>query len=198
MRILTAMLIPYAAVAVFWFGLHNAWLTLVAYHAGCIALSRRETWRSLRHVRARALSVAPPTIVAGPLVYFLLPHMTRVDFGPWLAAHGLSGLAFLAVVPYFGLVHPVFEQVHWAPLRARAPVAHLVFAGYHALVLATVLTAAWLVVALAALVSASWAWAWMERRSDSLLLPVLSHILADAGIIVAAAATVLPAGTGLG
>jgi len=89
------------------------------------------------------------------------------------------------MIPYFGLVHPFFEQLHWGPLRDRTPLAHPLFAGYHVLVLSSILTAFWLVVCLACLVAASVLWQFMAARAKSLAIPVLSHILADLSVIVA-------------
>ena len=85
---------------------------------------------------------------------------------------------------YFGLVHPLFEQIHWAPLRESTPLAHLAFAGYHMLVLYSLLTVPWLALCFVVLVAASWLWQRMVRESGSLLLPIASHVAADLGIII--------------
>ncbi len=61
----------------------------------------------------------------------------------------------VAMVAYFGLVHPLLEQAHWTPLREATPIAHVAFAGYHMLVLASLLTVPWLAVCFVILTAAS-------------------------------------------
>lgn len=188
MHMLPRLLAPYVAVVVFWCGLSTAWPAVLAYHAQILFWARKSDRRAhLRgRMRARDVALSLPAALAGPLVYMLLPFMTRTDLSAWLAGHGLSRASLLIMIPYFGLVHPVLEQVHWAPLRRRTPLAHLCFAGYHAFVLYSLLTPAWLILCVAVLTLASLLWARLTDRSNSLAMPVLSHILADTGIILAA------------
>ncbi len=181
------MLAPYFAVGVFWWGLENAWLAILAYHAQILLWnwSRRGeiSWAG----SGRALWFVLPAALAGPLAYFLLPVMADFDLGAWLDRHRLSGFSFLLMIPYFGIIHPVLEQVHWAPLRKRGVVAHVAFAAYHMVVLIDLLGTMWLMVCFLVLAGASWAWKLMTERAGGLALPVLSHVLADFGIILAAA-----------
>ena len=90
------------------------------------------------------------------------------------------------MVPYFGLVHPVLEQIHWTPLRDETPLAHPLFAGYHMLVLFSLLTVPLLVLVFIVLATTSVAWQFLAKRSGSLAAPIVSHILADFGIVIAA------------
>jgi membrane protease YdiL (CAAX protease family) len=90
------------------------------------------------------------------------------------------------MVPYFGLIHPVLEQIHWAPLRQSTPASHVFFAGYHVVVLYSLLTIPWLVLCFVVLATASLLWRGMTKRCGVLAAPLLSHILADLGIIIAA------------
>lgn len=175
---------PYIAVAVFWLLLHNAWLAILAYHAQILWWSRG---RFPRLARPRSTPLAAFVLVsalAGPILYFLLPFVPHVDLSSWLARNGLSGAALVAMVFYYGLVHPFLEQSHWAPLRERTQFAHLAFAGYHVLVLCSLLTSPWLAACFVLLTGASWMWQRMARDSGGLLLPVASHLAADLGIVV--------------
>jgi membrane protein implicated in regulation of membrane protease activity len=91
------------------------------------------------------------------------------------------------MVPYYVLVNPVLEEVHWAPLREHTPVAHVAFAGYHVMLLSTLLAWPWLAVVFAALAVASIVWKRMSREARDLVPAILSHAAADLGIIVVAA-----------
>ena len=90
------------------------------------------------------------------------------------------------MIPYFGLIHPFLEQLHWTGLRDRTPLAHPVFAGYHMLVLYSLLTIPWLIMLFVILTAASLIWQQMGKKSNSLLPATMSHILADLGVVVVA------------
>ena len=161
-KLLLKMLAPYFSVLLFWNLFSNGWLAILGYH------------------------LALPTLVAGPLVYWLLPHITHTPLPVWLADHHLSRLSLFLLVPYFGLLHPYLEQNHWAPLRQATPLAHLMFAGYHMLVLYSLLTLPWLIFCFFGLATASFFWHQLTEKTGSLTLATLSHILADFGIILTA------------
>lgn len=184
------MLAPWIAVGVFWLWLRSAWATILVYHALMLLLPGRRLRDVTRGWSARlALASAVPCLLAGPLTWLLLPSMVRTPVGEWLASYGLSGWTLFLIVPYYGLVHPVLEQAHWGPLRARpglALPASAMFAGYHGLVLSTVMEPVWIVVCIAVLFASSLAWTAIHRRTGGLMVPALSHAAADAGMIVAA------------
>jgi hypothetical protein len=183
---LTARLLaPYVAVGLFWCLLQDAWPAILAYHVQILFWSRR-SFRIPRRVPTRHLALALPAALTGPVLYVLLPVITRIDLPTWLQAHGLSGRSLLLMVPYFAIVHPVLEQVHWAPLRQRTWLAHPLFAGYHMLVLGSLVLPAWLALVFVVLTSASWVWLGMQQRTGSLTVAVLSHILADSGVVIVA------------
>lgn len=71
-------------------------------------------------------------------------------------------------------------------MREQTPTAHVFFAGYHMLVLRSMVTVPWLIFCFVALAAASFIWLLLTRQADSLLPATLSHILADLGIIIAA------------
>jgi len=184
------MLAPYAAVLIFWCGLHSAWAALLAYHAQIFLWSRHDVRRVLAGWNPRLFILALPSLAAGPLTYFLLPLMSRQPVHAWLAAFGLTGWALLAMLPYYGLVHPVLEQAHWGPLRGHprvGPLAHVLFAGYHALTVALLLRPPWILACVGVLWLSSVCWQRMAAcRPGGLLVPALSQMMADAGLIVAA------------
>ena len=201
MKLAFRLMAPYLAVGVFWCVVPNAWLAILVYHAQIVF------WRLVKHpprsgagdgselgtltrsapgMRQRAVFLALPAALAGPLLYVLLPYITHTELTAWLADHRLTGLGFILMIPYFGLLHPMLEQLHWSRLREETPVAHLAFAGYHVLVLYSLLTLPWAIFCSAILVSASGIWRFTTDRSGSLMFAVVSHVLADLGIVVAA------------
>jgi hypothetical protein len=180
------LLAPYVAVIVFWTWLGSAWLAILAYHAQILLWSRGALPKLGAPGGGRLAWFLVPSAMAGPALYFLLPYVTRADLAGWLRGHGLAGWSLIAMVAYFGLVHPLLEQMHWSPLRQATPFAHLLFAGYHMLVLYSLLSVPWLAVSFAVLASASVVWREMERRGGGLTLPIASHVLADLGLVIAA------------
>ena len=180
------LLAPYLAVGVFWLLWPNAWFAILAYHAQILFWMKDSRPEIKTGEFRKTFFIALPTVLAGPALYLLLPHITNADLSGWLEAHHLSRLSFALMIPYFGVVHPFLEQLHWSRLRDASPVSHIMFAGYHAIVLYSLLDISWLALSFVVLVATSFSWRWMERKSGGLAVPIASHILADLGVVVAA------------
>ncbi len=186
MKLYFSALAPYIAVVIFWLVWPNAWLAILAYHAQ-ILFWNRPVLRKIRLPQDRKdFFLALPTVVAGPALYVLIPLITRTELSTWLDTYQLSGLALVFMIPYFGFVHPILEQIHWQPLRETSEWSHPVFAGYHMIVLSSVLALPWLILCFGVLVGASFVWKLLSHSRRGLAVPVLSHILADLGVVVAA------------
>jgi len=186
MKLLLKLLVPYFTVGVFWCIFKNGWLAILTYHA-LVLLWDHTAWKTLRWPsHKRMLLTALPTMITGPLLYFILPIVSRTDLGAWLDSYKLSGLSFALMIPYFGIIHPLMEQLHWAPLREQTPAAHFFFAGYHMMVLVSLLKTPWLIAAFITLVISSAVWQHLTRKAESLAPAILSHILADLGVILTA------------
>ena len=173
------------AYPVFWIGFKSGWLAILVYHAQAVLWVRGDIPElgfagRVRHV------LASSTLLAGPLLYFALPHVSRLPLVTWLSEYGLTGWSLVLMIPYFGIVHPLIEQVHWAPLRKRTKASHVIFAGYHVLVLYSLLDGPWLILCFLLLCVASVAWESMARKARGLAVPIVSHIGADLGIVTAA------------
>jgi hypothetical protein len=180
------ILAPYLAVVIFWCIFKNAWLTIIVYHAQIVFWSKKSLFRLRMPDRTSIIFAALPVVITGPLLYFILPFIIHTELAVWLTNYHFSRVSFIMMIPYFGLLHPFLEQIHWAPLRERTPATHPMFAGYHILVLYSLLTVPWLVVCFVILTTASLMWQKIMKKSNSLVVPVLSHVIADLGIIVAA------------
>ena len=184
-------LAPYIAVVPFWWIWPNAWFAILAYHTQ-IVIWNRTTLRTMHLPRRfKHIRFALPAALAGPMLYMMLPFAMRTDLSAWLHTYHLSGPSLMFMIPYFGLVHPVLEQIHWHPLRETSAWFHIVFAGYHMIVLASLLSFPWLILGFAVLAGASYGWKLMAVKSRSLSIPVISHSLADLGVVVAAWARTL-------
>ncbi len=180
------LLAPYLAVGVFWCMLDNAWLAILAYHVQILLWSRGKFEDLRRPILRSVWLFLLLSALAGPLLYILMPVVTRVELSSWLATHDLSRTSLAMMVPYYGLVHPLLEQIHWNGLREDGPIAHPLFAGYHLLVLHSLLAVPWLIVCFIILTASSITWRHMRSRANGLSAPIASHLLADLGIVVAA------------
>jgi hypothetical protein len=178
---------PYLAVGLGWYVFHNAWLAILVYHAQILWWSRATPSGLTRPRTSRTTLLILPSALAGPALAVILPRIARVDLEGWLAGYHLTGPSLVVMTVYFALVHPVLEQVHWAPLRDRTRFAHAAFAGYHLPVLHSLVQAPWLAVCFAVLWLASWCWQRMLRESGSLLPAIASQAVADLGIVLVAA-----------
>jgi hypothetical protein len=184
--ILLRLAAPYLAVAVFWLFFENAWLALLAYHAQILWWARGTRPRFPHPRKNRGFLLIPLFALAGPALAVLLPRIATTDPSAWLARYHLTGSALLAMVVYFGIVHPVLEQIHWARLREHTPWAHVAFAGYHGLVLWSLLPVGWLVVTFVLLAVVSRVWARMARDAGSLIPAIVAQVVADLGVVLVA------------
>jgi len=191
--IFTAMAIaPFASVVLGLYVLHSAWSALLLYHFQIVAWALRlpGDFAALRRGWSPSwlAYLGLPCVLSAPLLYILLGEALRADvrLGEWLGRYGLSGARLIAFACYYGLLHPLFEQLHWDTLRRRArppAVAHAAFAAYHVLVLALLMKPAWVAVCFTILVATSWVWGRVRARLGGLSVPVCSHVIADAAII---------------
>ena len=185
-KFLLKLLAPYFSVIIFWIFLHSAWLALLGYHLQIIFWSKKSPFANPWPKQKRDIAISIAMVAAGPFIYFVLPLIAKVDLSAWLAQYKLTDWLWLAMIPYFGLVHPFLEQAHWGPLREKTQAAHFFFAGYHAIVLYSLLPIFWLFASFIVLAVASFVWQQIAKNSKSYSAPVASHILADFGVVVAA------------
>lgn len=107
-------------------------------------------------------------------------------------------LAFLALALFYSVLHSLMEEYYWrgfvfAELRERISpgaaiaLSSLAFMAHHVILLWLYFRSTWwLIPILSAGVAVGGAmWAWLYRRSDSLLGPWLSHMLVDAALMAA-------------
>jgi hypothetical protein len=188
--------IPYIAVLIGMVLLKSAWLAIGLYHLGIIAFL---LYRSPPNVVGRLWSgynrrllipSAMACTLAAPIIFFLWPWFSRPDvpLNRWLSQVGLEGLSWILFIPYFALVHPVLEELFWRTLTdgtyKLVEWKDLLFAGYHLLVLGSLIKGPWLLVVFGSLVIASSFWRKTAHRFSGYGIAVVTHAIADAAVLI--------------
>jgi membrane protease YdiL (CAAX protease family) len=190
-----APLLPYLLMSIGLLLLHNAWIALVSYHAGIVALlSVEDQWpRQPPALPKREIGLACGAVIfgllGGILLYFLWPLLgIPRDLGTTLTRDGLGGGRWIWFIVYFSIVNPGLEEVYWRGYLGSASTAvvlnDFLFSGYHLVVLGQFLKLPWLLLAFLVLSAAAWLWRQVARLSGGLLLPVVSHFAADLTVIL--------------
>ena len=130
--------------------------------------------------------------LAGGVLLLFLPMM-QPEGSPLsssLQALGLTGDTWILFMLYFTIVHPVLEEIFWRDYlvenNSRYPIAlDFAFAGYHILVLVWFVTISWVALAFVVLCAASWIWRITADRNNGLLIPIVSHSIADLSVVLA-------------
>jgi hypothetical protein len=190
--------IPFAAVATGLFAAHSAWAAILLYHAGILAVlctgGRRRVFLKAFKGWCTAAGVAGAVTgaFAGIVIYVLWPYIETSNGGLrfMLSRFGLTGSSWIAFAVYYATVHPLLEEMQWRGNDlSRGPGSSWLdaaFAGYHVLVLQYFISPLWIAVSFLVLFLISWLWRTLAGRFDGLAVPLLSHTVADASIIIAA------------
>jgi membrane protease YdiL (CAAX protease family) len=190
-----APFLPYFTISIGVFLLHSAWLTLISYHAGIVVLLlvERQGLSTLRVLPKRQIGLACAAgafgLSGGIVLYLLWPSLgIPTGFGASLSRMGLSGIGWFGFILYFSIINPGLEEVYWRGYLGSASHAmtlnDLLFSGYHLLVLVQFLKIPWLFLVFIVLAFAGWAWRQFARLGDGLLVPVISHFIADLAVIL--------------
>ncbi len=195
----SAVLLPYLAtlIGLEWAG--NAWVAIGLYHLGILTLLILKTPVDPRLIFSGDGGRWLPLFViacalAGPIFLLLWPVVAKpgAELASILAELGLSGLSWFLFVPYFAFLHPLLEEILWRTLLPSCSPRHLhwtdlAFAGYHLLVLRHFLAWPWALVSFVVLALAAWSWRRWTEFAGGLRPALISHVVADLSIVVAAA-----------
>ena len=124
-----------------------------------------------------------------PFIFVSWEYMRlgKVNLDVTLTSFGLHGSSWLLFMIYFSTVQPFLEEIYWRGYLRTGPRyiawTDLAFAGYHLLVLARFIKAPWLLAAFLVLTLVACLWRHIASRLDGLLVPLLSHAVADASIV---------------
>lgn len=129
--------------------------------------------------------------MAAPVVYFMWPWFAASDgiLPEWMARYSLTGWMWLLLIPYFSIIHPVLEEIHWRGITPKEGAGlsryDFLFAGYHILVLFQLIHWPWLFLVFGVLAGSSCFWRWAADRFGGYALPILTHAVADGAVIIA-------------
>ena len=194
---LISALVPYVAVLIGLYILKNAWIAVGLYHFGITVflvtgnrsrlLKKAYTgWNSIASVIGILMSA-----MIFPIIFFFwkLMQLEGMPLSSALSSFGLHGTSWFFFMIYFSTVQPLLEELYW---RGYLICSHkyfswtdFAFAGYHILILAWFIKLPWLIIAFILLTLAAFVWRHLASKFEGLLVPLLSHIVADISIIVA-------------
>jgi hypothetical protein len=189
----TAMFLPYLAVAIGMYIFKNAWLTILLYHSGMVlfiaADSQRPAFRSiLKGWNTTWAWIIPASAAGGVAIYFLWPEMHKLpDLSGLLSSYGLTGWKWTLFLGYYSIIHPPLEQFFWRgylgnPSR-NLRVEDIAFGFYHFFTMICFVDGFWALLSCLILIGSAWMWRQMVQKTGGLLIPALSHLIADASII---------------
>ncbi len=190
-----APIIPYVTIGIGLLVFHNAWLAILGYHAGMIAIISCSGTRITPQKAFRGRGYGIPLIgalagaCAGILLYVLWPYLGLAGgINAYVRSIGLNERTWPAFLTYFIIMNPLIEEYYWRGYLASAGkgivLNDLVFSGYHLIVAAGRMHAVWLIVLFVALTTGAWFWRQMNRFNGGLLASTVSHITADTTVIL--------------
>jgi membrane protease YdiL (CAAX protease family) len=192
---LISVLVPYIAVLVGLYVLKNGWVAIGLYHLGITVFLvasgsgglLKKVCTGWNSITAAAGIVIPVMIIPAIFIFWKYMQLENMPLNTALANFGLSGTSWLFFMIYFSTVQPFLEELYWRGYlesgRKYFSWTDLAFAGYHILVLAWFIKLPWLVIAFIVLAGAAYVWRYMAARLEGLIVPLLSHIIADVSII---------------
>ena len=167
----------------------------MSYHLGMLAahrLARRKiSFRKIFYPgNCLVLITSGVSGVTGGLLLYLLWPLLGIPAaaGLHLESIGLNSTSWPFFIVYFILVNAFIEELFWRGLLGsdlkRITLNDFIFSGYHIIVLAGWVALPWLVLVFFFLALAAWFWRQADRWNQGLFPSVLSHLMADALIIL--------------
>lgn len=189
-------LLPYIGTVAGVYMLDQGLVAVGIYHLGIVA-----AWLWCRFpVRVVFRGMQGPVLIGmgilclltWPLLWVLWPYMALpgVELAGLLSDWGLTGYTAWVFVLYSVTIHPVLEETFWRGMLPDHVLGDALFAGFHLVVLAPLIHALWLPVVFVTLLAASGIWRYLARETKGLLVPILTHAVADLGVVLAVRALV--------
>jgi CAAX protease family protein len=191
-----APILPYLAVGIGLFWLHQAWMTLLGFHVGILvslwlakpALPINILFKS-HDIRWVLLSILLCGS-SGVSLYFLRSSFGIVsDLSAQLESFGLTRSGLPLFMTYFVLVNPLLEEYFWrgylgSRTKGLFP-SDFAYAGFHGMILVNKVHMSAVLYSLIVLIAVGWLWRQIAREDGGLLAPVLGHMAADFTILMA-------------
>ncbi|MFC1932082.1 type II CAAX prenyl endopeptidase Rce1 family protein [Chloroflexota bacterium] len=189
-------IIPYITIGIGLMVFHNAWLAILGYHTGMVAVILLSKTRISLKQACQGNKYWIPLITAlvgagaGILLYVLWPLLSVPDdINLYIQSIGLNERTWPAFLAYFILINPLIEEYYWrgylASVTKGIALNDLLFSGYHLIVLAGHMETIWLIVVFFGLTIGTWFWRQMNRLNGGLLASTVSHITVDITVILA-------------
>ncbi|MBN1368048.1 MAG: CPBP family intramembrane metalloprotease [Dehalococcoidales bacterium] len=191
-----APIIPYVTIGFGLLLLHNAWISIFAYHIGLIIIIMLSRERIPLKQLIQSTNYKIPMITAivgacgGILLYLLWPLLSiPPDINIYLQSIGLTQKTWPLFIIYFVLVNPWVEEYYWrgylGSKSKSLTTGDIFFSGYHVMVIAGQVEIIWLFAVFIILFFGAWFWRQSNRISRGLLSSLVSHITADITVICA-------------
>ena len=188
-------IIPYITIGIGLLVFHNAWLAILGYHTGMVAvISLSKTGIAIKRAfQSKRYWILFITALAGAgggiLLYMLWPLLSvPKDIDSYIRSIGLNERTWPVFLAYFMLINPLIEEYYWRGYLAAGAkgvaLNDLLFSGYHLIVLAGYIETIWMIVVFFALTIGAWFWRQMNRINGGLLASTISHITADLTVIL--------------
>lgn len=193
-----APIVLYTAVIAGMHLFHSGWIAILGYHIGiCVFLSLAKGRQLVGKLTSGwdvklGFGISVVCLLGGPLVCLLWPymHLAQQDLKSGLSAVGLKGNLWLGFAIYYCLINPWLEELFWRgffPSNIKFPaLSDFLYAGYHLFVLIMFIKWIWVIVAFVILTCVARLWHQLASRYNGLLIPALTHLVADISIIGAA------------
>ena len=188
-------IIPYITIGIGLLIFYNAWLAILGYHIGMVAvllLSKTGITikRAFQGNRYWILFItALAGAISGIFLYILWPLLSVPDdINSYIRSIGLNERTWPVFLAYFILINPWIEEYYWrgylATVTKRIALNDLLFSGYHLIVLTGQMETIWLFVVFFGMTIGAWFWRQMNRLNGGLLASTISHIMADITVIL--------------
>lgn len=193
---LFAPLMAYVTVAIGLFGARSAWVAILGYHAGLLAilLSEKPAIPISRLFKSNnvpgSIGYALVGASSGAALYLFWPVFDITETLPAdLAGIGLTFSSWPYFIAYSSLVNPWLEEYFWrgylGSSSRRLILNDIFFSGFHLLILYGKTGTSWMLFALLLLTFAGWSWRQAIHKTEGLLTPALAHMAADFSILMA-------------
>jgi len=183
-------LLPYVATGLGVWVLDAPLVAVAIYHAGIVFLlvRHRATLPAL-HTGLHPGMLAGMSLLClsvWPLLTLLWPLMRLpgMDLDGQISAWGFKGPWVMGFVLYSITIHPVLEECFWRGLLPHRPLSDALFAGFHVLVMVLFLSWPWVLLGFILLCTGAFFWRNVVQKTNSLLIPILTHALADLAIVL--------------
>jgi len=138
-----------------------------------------------------SIVLAACVFASGGIVFYLVwPGLSHDSTAivERLAGYGINPRTWPLLAVYFCVVNSTLEEFFWRGClmsERRLPrLDDFAFAGYHVFVLLAFVACVWAPPVFAACALAGWLWRRLRMATGSLVVPIVTHVIADTSIAV--------------